>query len=223
MPSTREFAVLFIFLLIFLFGFKHISNSIPKLVIQFLQLLKLVYVQIILVYVVLITSILIYIGFLEWKLATGYLITTIGILSLVFPSGYATKKIDWMYQFKKIFALTAILTVVMNNYTMNFFLELILGFLVTALTLIVLMLKRKDPQNPVIKVSNFVLSIIGFAYLGHTIYSILNNLNDLLEPYFWKNLFLGMITFLYVPLVLFLRKHHEKLNYLKFPKRKKSI
>lgn len=223
MPSTRELAVLFIFLLIFLFGFKHISNSIPKLVIQFLKLLKLVYVQIILIYFVLITSILIYIGFLEWKLATGYLITTIGILSLVFPSGYVTKEIDWMYQFKKIFALTAILTVVMNNYTMNFFLELILGFLATCLTLIVLTLKRKDPQNPVIKVSNFVLSIIGFTYLGHTIYSILNNLNDLLEPYFWKNLFLGMITFLYIPLVLFLRKHNEKLNYLKFPKQKKSI
>lgn len=223
MPSTREFALLFIYVVIFVFTLKHTSKLIPSLLLQLLQLLRHVYLQIVFLYVTVITFILIATGFLEWKLTTSYLIMTASTLALIIPSGYSPQKINWLHQLKKITALTALLTVIINNYTMHFLIELPLMFLVSFSTLIVLYLRKEDPQSPVIKLSNSLIAIIGFVYLSYTIYAIFNNLNDLSESYFWKNLSLGGITFFYIPLVFFLKKHNEKLQYLQFPRRKKSV
>lgn len=227
MPSTREWAIIIIFGLVFLLALKsnrkRMLSSFGNVIKAFFSLFRLVYMQVITLYTILVTYFLIWVGFLEWKMTTSYIIVTLfSVVPLVIRSGMVNSQNDWRKESYKMIKFAIIPIFIINNYTMHIILEVVFG-IVAVLSSICLLLAEKEQYDPIMKkFFQTLISIVGLTYIGYAIYDISNNLDDLKQPVFWKSLGLGFTVFLYYPLMLILIRYKKNFNVLQFPKKKRK-
>ena len=179
--------------------------------------------QVITLYALLVTSVLIMTGYLEWKMTTSYIIVTLfSIVPLVVRSGMINSQNDWRKESYQMIKFAIIPIFIINNYTMHIAIEVILG-IIGVVSSIALLLAEREQYDPMMKkFFQTLVSIVGLIYIGHAIYDISNNLDDLKQPVFWKSLGLGFTVFLYYPLMLILIKYKKQFNVLQFPPKRKA-
>lgn len=231
MPTTRELALIIVsllFVLCFANDRKTMLYSFWPVFKQFISLFRLVYFQVLLIYTVFLTWILIKLGFLEWGMTTNYLIVTLfSIVPLVIRNTLSYTESDWRKDSLTLIKLTVIPIFIITNYTMSFGWELLLCVFSVVSTSVYTYAKYKNQHTDedlqgVEKVSFALLSIIGLIYIVHGFYDVSNNLEDLQKASFWKTIALGFTVFLYYPLITFMKKYQAELNVLQFPRKKKT-
>ncbi|CAM3870335.1 hypothetical protein [Mesobacillus thioparans] len=94
---------------------------------------------------------------------------------------------------------------IINEYTFNLFVELLLVFVVTILVSMVAIAEIKPEYQSVKNPLNWVLGIIFLLVVVFAFRNFILNINDIKNLIFWEKMFLELLLLLHLPLLLFLQ------------------
>lgn len=189
--STREWATIIwaVLLLAFVLRNRECRKGIRNVIKQFFASKLRILLEIILLYVLIITVIFFYLPLWEniyikdiiiWFLCSGFAICMNSV------SNEADEKYI-KYVLKDNLKMTIILEFIMSTFTFNIWIELVIIPIITIITVMNVMAERKEEYRTVHKLLDFVLAVTGFWILYETIkigvneYKELNVLNTLVS------------------------------------------
>ena len=189
--STREWATIIwaVLLLAFVLRNRECRKGIRNVIKQFFAPKLRMLLEIILLYVLIITVIFFYLPLWEniyikdiiiWFLCSGFAICMNSV------SNEADEKYI-KYVLKDNLKMTIILEFIMSTFTFNIWIELVIIPIITIITVMNVMAERKEEYRTVHKLLDFVLVVAGFWILYETIkigvneYKELNVLNTLVS------------------------------------------
>lgn len=106
---------------------------------------------------------------------------------------------------KDILKFSIIPLFVINEYTFNIFLELIIVLLSTLLALLLAVSGSKPEWQTVNRFFNWCLVILGVYIVVFAFRSFIGNLDDIQSTLFWKKMFLELLLLCHIPLLIFIQ------------------
>jgi hypothetical protein len=94
---------------------------------------------------------------------------------------------------------------IINEYTFNIVIELLLLLIITFITILLTISESKSEFLPIKKIFNWILGILGLTIAIFAFRSLYFNIDVALHFIFWKKVFLELLLICHVPYLLFLR------------------
>jgi hypothetical protein len=129
------------------------------------------------------------------------------LIPMIFRVASLYNKIEIKQIVKEIVKFSIIPLFIINEYTFNIFLELLIILIVTLLSLLIAVSETNPKYNQVKKFFNWCLAIIGLYIIIFAFMIFLNNIDDLQQTIFWKKMFLELLLLCHIPLLILVHKN----------------
>lgn len=199
-------SIIFIFIILYFIKIKKVSNFLNLLKAVF-RLVKEPVIFFTLVYIAGLFYFFYTIDLLkELDLIKDYIkLIIFALIPTIYKVGVEYKKINVKELILSTLKLSMIPLFIISEYTFNIYIELVLILIASLLTLMVAVAETKPEFEPVRKLFNWLLAIIGFCVIVFAFTSFIGNLSDIKEVIFWKKMLLELLLLCHIPLLIFLQ------------------
>ncbi|MCM3685850.1 hypothetical protein [Mesobacillus subterraneus] len=141
-----------------------------------------------------------------WELIKDYVkLILFGLFPMIFKVSSKYKSVNVFEMAFGLVKFSIVPIFIINEYTFNLFVELILVFVVTMLVLLVTFAEIKPEYRSVKNPLNWVLGIIFLLVVVFAFRNFFVNIDDVKSIVFWEKMFLELLLLLHLPLLLFLQ------------------
>ncbi|TFD93644.1 hypothetical protein [Jeotgalibacillus sp. R-1-5s-1] len=218
--NTREWAIIiwtivFFLIVIFILYKNKKSNSFLSLPKQIIQLILHPIMLFSLSYIVCMFYLLIKVEFINnIGLIKDYSkILIFALFPMIFRVATKFDQIEITQIAKGIIKFSIIPLFIINEYTFNIILELIIILIIFVLNMLIAISDNNPNFNLIKKILNWILAFIVISVIVFSFNLFFNNINDIMQSIFWKKMFLELLLLFYVPLLIVVREltYYEKI------------
>ncbi|WP_404347491.1 hypothetical protein LG311_17850 [Sutcliffiella horikoshii] len=211
--NTREIAiliwfVLFLLLLLVTLGKKKNGyKKIIRIITSFFNVLKHPFMVTTIMYTIVLFYCFNVIGYINGlDLVKDYIkLILFGLIPMIYKAvtQYNSMKISSMINGMLKFSIIPLF--IINEYTFNIFVELLLVLAATVFTIFIAFTDTKPEYKKAKKIFNWILAYIMLLVVLFAFKEFINNFDDIQEIVFWKKMFLELLLLSHIPLLLLLQ------------------
>ncbi|SDJ51737.1 hypothetical protein [Salimicrobium halophilum] len=227
--NNREIAIIVwtVITIIFLYFYlKREGNEkvLKNVVSAFLNLLKTPLAIIILIFLVAISALLWYLEVIGSNLIKDYIkMILFGFMPMVNTVVNNYREINITNMATGLIKFSIIPMFIINEYTFNLYIELILVPVLSFLGVLLAVAGTKQKYFQVEKLVSWMVSLIGIYIAFHAFTIFFYNINDIKQVIFWKKMFLELLLLAHIPVLLFIKYAIYYNNVLVWIKMKSNL
>ena len=207
--TTREQAITIwiIIALIYCISKEEIRTSLKQVVKAMNKVLLTIPMIFMIMYILLFGVFLHKVGYLKYTIIKDYIIWGIfGLFPIIINVIEKYKTITLLEIIRDTVKFSIIPLFIINNYTMNIFVELIIIPLAFICNMCIVICGSKEEYEPAKKILNIVLIVISVLIIYSGIRGFVSHIDDLKSILFWESLGMDIIGVIgFIPVILFFR------------------